>query len=50
MSFYKNSSSGVAKVISSWGRVVVMTGYRTLFFNSTADANAYLLNMGFYRG
>lgn len=50
MSFYKNPSGGFAKVLNSWGRVVVMTKYRTLFFDSMKEANDYLLAMGFYRG
>ena len=50
MSYYKNSVGNVAKVLRSWGRVVVMTGYKTLFFDDMASANSYLLNMGFYRG
>ena len=50
MSFYKNSVGNVAKVLNSCGRVIVMTGYRTLFFDSMTDANSYLLGLGFYRG
>ena len=50
MSFYKNYSGAVAKLLRSCDRVVVMTGYRTMFFDDVESANDYLLNMGFYRG
>ena len=33
MSYYKNNYGKVAKVLRSWGRVVVMLEYKTIFFN-----------------
>jgi hypothetical protein len=50
MSFYRNCSGAVAKLLRSCGMVVVMTGYRTMFFDDVESANKYLLNIGFYRG
>lgn len=50
MSFYKNCSGAVAKILNSFGRVVVMTNYKTLFFDDMASANSYLFGLGFYRG
>ena len=49
MSYYKNSVGKVAKVLRSWGRVVVMTEYKTKFFNTAYDADQYLKTNGFYK-
>lgn len=50
MNFYKDHAGNVAKVLPSFGRVVVMARYKTMFFPDMESANAYLINMGFYRG
>lgn len=48
MSYYKNSVGKVAKVLSSWGRVVVMLEYKTMFFDDLNAARAFLVARGYY--
>ena len=48
MSYYKNSVGKVAKVLRSWGRVVVMTEYKTIFFNDPGAARSFLVEHGYY--
>lgn len=48
MSYYKNSVGKVAKVVNSWGLVVVMMEYRTIFFDDLNAARAFLVARGFF--
>lgn len=48
MSYYKNHSGKVAKVLRSWGRVVVMMEYKTMFFDDLNAARAFLVARGFF--
>lgn len=48
MSYYKNPSGNVAKVMRTSCRVVVMVGFRTLFFNDMASARSFLAARGYY--
>lgn len=50
MSFYKNSEGGVAKLMRGAACIIVMTEYRTLFFDTEAAAGDFLKARGFYRG
>ena len=49
MSFYKNSEGSVAKLMRGAACVIVMTEYKTLFFNTEAAAGDFLRNNGFYK-
>lgn len=48
MSYYKNSVGKVAKVLRSWGRVVVMLEYKTMFFDDLNAARSFLVERGYY--
>lgn len=48
MSYYKNNYGKVAKVLRSWGRVVVMLEYKTIFFNDPGAARSFLVEHGYY--
>lgn len=48
MSFYKNSEGGVAKLMRGAACVIVMTEYRTLFFNTEAAAGDFLKARGYF--
>ena len=49
MTYYKTSSGAVAKVLRSPGKIIVMFGYRTLFFDTDAAAGAFLASRGFFK-
>lgn len=48
MRHYYNSVGKVAKVLRSWGRVVVMVGYKTMFFTDSEQARLFLVEHGYY--
>ena len=48
MSYYRDSSGNVAKVLFTAGRVVVMVGYKTLFFADSEQARLFLGSRGYY--
>ena len=48
MRYYRDSAGNVAKVILSAGRVVVMVGYKTLFFIDSEQARLFLGARGYY--
>ena len=48
MSYYRNHSGNVAKVLHSWERVVVMLEYKTIFFNNPGAARSFLVEHGYY--
>jgi hypothetical protein len=49
MSFYKNAAGVTAKLMRGAACVIVMTEYRTLFFNTEAAAGDFLKARGFYK-
>lgn len=48
MSYYRNAAGNVAKVLLTAGRVVVMVGYKTLFFTDSDSARLFLGSRGYY--
>ena len=48
MSYYRDSSGNVAKVIFTAGRVVVMVGFRTFFFTDDGAARSFLGACGYF--
>lgn len=48
MRYYRDSAGNVAKVILSAGRVVVMVGYKTLFFADSEQARSFLGARGYF--
>lgn len=48
MKYYKNSCGAVAKLLRTQTQVILMFGYRTLFFDDDIEANEYLRLNGFY--
>lgn len=48
MSYYRDASGNVAKVLLTAGRVVVMVGYKTLFFADSEQARRFLGARGYY--
>lgn len=48
MRYYRDSSGNVAKVIFTAGRVVVMVGFRTLFFTDSEQARLFLGSRGYF--
>lgn len=49
MTYYKTSSGAVAKVLRSPGKIIVMFGFRTMFFDTDAAAGAFLRSNRFYK-
>ena len=48
MSYYRDSAGNVAKVLFTAGRVVVMVGYKTMFFADSEQARLFLVARGYY--
>lgn len=48
MRYYKNSFGAVAKVLVTGSKVVVMFGFRTIFFDTFSAAGAFLAANGYY--
>ena len=48
MSYYRDAAGNVAKVIYAAGRVVVMVGFRTLFFTDSEQARLFLGSRGYF--
>ena len=48
MSYYRDATGNVAKVIFTAGRVVVMVGFRTLFFTDSEQARLFLGSRGYF--
>ena len=48
MSYYRDSAGNVAKVLFTAGRVVVMVGYKTLFFTDSEQARSFLGARGYF--
>lgn len=48
MRYYRDSVGNVAKVLFTAGRVVVMVGYKTLFFADSEQARLFLGARGYF--
>lgn len=48
MKFYRNAAGNTAKVMQTAAAVVVMAGFRTLFFPDMDMARDYLTARGYY--
>lgn len=48
MRYYKNNSGGVAKVLITGTKIIIMVNFKTLFFNDTSEAGAFLAANGYY--
>ena len=49
MTYYRSYSGDVAKVLCSPGKIIIMFGFRTLFFDTDAAAGAFLAARGFFK-
>lgn len=48
MSYYRDAAGNVAKVLFTAGRVVVMVGYKTMFFTDSEQARLFLGARGYF--
>ena len=48
MSYYRDAAGNVAKVLLTAGRVVVMVGYKTMFFRDSEQARLFLGSRGYF--
>ena len=49
MSYYINSSGAVLKLLQTPSKIIVMCGFRTLFFDTNTDAGDFIRARGFYK-